>query len=342
MAGARTAATPSATRPARRPTPVTSAAVAAGDRRAEGGEEPRPHAHGRRHLGHPEHVQEPGRASEVGDEEDAAHADRGRRRQQAPAGEAGVAREPSAGGEEGRPGRDPAGEEVGRDVPLPHRPLEDGPPVVRPHRRGSGHRRRRPRKAAAAPSGEGCGGGGGRAPHPGEVAGGDHRVGGQAVDLGVVEEEEEGAHAADAVGRVGAVEAGLGHARRLQRRRPEPRPGPAARPAGRTGSTWWGRRWRTPAPVRPAAGRSTWCTSRPGRRPCAGRSPRTGRRGCSSRSRCRCPPAPPPCRTRCAPATRWGTPPGRRPTCSACTRRSSSATGIPLPGPDRPPPASAR
>ncbi len=222
-------------------------------RRAEGGEEPRPHAHGGRHLGHPEHVQEPGRASEVGHQEDAAHADRGRRRQQAPAGEAGVAREPSAGGEERRPGCDPTGEEVGRDVPLPHRPLEDGPPVVRPHRRGSGHRR----AAAAAEEGggdahgQGGGGGGRRAPHPGEVAGGDHRVGGQAVDLGVVEEEEEGAHAADAVGRVGAVEAGLGHARRLQRVDPSRGPGPqlVQRPElDRLGRAGGGARRLQPAP----------------------------------------------------------------------------------------------
>src|SRR3954451_25028681 len=46
----------------------------------------------------------------------------------------------------------------------------------------------------------------GRAPGPRQVARGDHRIRREPVDLGIVEQEEERAEAADAVIRVGAVE----------------------------------------------------------------------------------------------------------------------------------------
>ena len=55
----------------------------------------------------------------------------------------------------------------------------------------------------------------------------------------------------------------------------------------------------------------------------AGRSRRTDKRARSSRSRCRCPPAPRRSRTRCGTASRWGRRPGRPRGCSACRRRSS-------------------
>ena len=58
-------------------------------------------------------------------------------------------------------------------------------------------------------------------PHAGQVAGGDHRVRRQAVDLGLVEQQEERPAAADAVVRVVQVEPGLGLAGRAQVRHPQ-------------------------------------------------------------------------------------------------------------------------
>ena len=50
----------------------------------------------------------------------------------------------------------------------------------------------------------------------GQIPGGDDRVGRQPVDLGVVEQQEEGADPADAVAGVGAVKPGAGDAVGLQ------------------------------------------------------------------------------------------------------------------------------
>ena len=236
---------------------------------------------------------------------------------------------------------------------LPGRRLEDRPAVVgrelgRRHdellapasaaasparpRRTAGRRRvigsRRPREAHGRTAPRRSAAAAGVPPHRRQVAGGDHRVRRQAVDLGLVEQQEERAVAADAVVGVVAVQPGARLARARAAPRPGPRRAPAARRGRRTGSTRSGRPWRRPAPGRRRAGRSTWCTSRPGRRPRAGRSRRTGRPKRSSRSRCRRPPAPRRCRTRCGSARRWGRRRGRRRGCSACTRRTPSASAV--------------
>src|SRR5690606_22249121 len=71
--------------------------------------------------------------------------------------------------------------------------------------------------------GEGCpgeecrGGGRGAVEHLGQVLRGHHRVRGEAVDLRLVEQEEEGPGAADAVLGVVAVEPCLGHALLVER-----------------------------------------------------------------------------------------------------------------------------
>src|SRR5215218_1801867 len=57
-------------------------------------------------------------------------------------------------------------------------------------------------------------------PHRGQVAGGDDRVRREAVDLGLVEQQEEGADAADAVSLVPAVEPRRLHALARERRQP--------------------------------------------------------------------------------------------------------------------------
>ena len=165
------------------------------------------------------------------------------------------------------------------DVRAPRGLLDHGPAVVRAEL-GLGHhlllaagplRRRRsstarpgtrPRTAAARPAAAAR-----RAATSGQVARGHHRVRRQAVDLGLVEQQEERAVAADAVVRV---------RRRTAAPRPRPsscssatraRPARAARRAARTGSTRSGRPWRRPASGRRRAGRSTACTCTRRRRP---------------------------------------------------------------------------
>ena len=217
-----------------------------------------------------------------------------------------------------------AGARHGRSVPF------------RRHRVPLGHRAaQRARQERPDPGqGEHAGRGRGPAPHGLRVAGRHVRVGRQAVHLGLVEQQEERAVAADAVVRVVPVEPGLGDAEVVQLRRAAGRPARAARPASRTGWSRSGTPARRPAPCRRAAGRSTACTSGPARRRAGGRSRRTGSRRRSSRSRCRCPAARRPCRTRCGTARRWGRRPGSRRACSACTRPRPSASGTPC-GPRR-------
>ena len=162
-----------------------------------------------------------------------------------------------------------------------------------------------------------------------QVPGRHDRIRRQPVDLRVVQQQEEGARAADAVVRIGAVQSRARLAAGLQLPQPASGRWRAARPAGRTGSSRSGTPSRRPAPGRRGAGRSTSCTSTPARHPPAGRSPRTGRPKRSTHSRCRYQAGRSRSRTRSAPARRSGTRPGRRRACSACTRRTPSATGWP-------------
>ena len=243
----------------------------------------------------------------------------------------------SAPGREQRRARgEPAGEQVRRDPPVPRRRLEDRPAVVG-GRVGAGNELLPPARvySLSTPPGEcaerrGQEAGGGRAdetPHPHHVPGRHDRVRRQPVDLGLVQQQEERTVAADAVVRVGSVQARSGSPLARAGSPPARPPARAARPARRTGWSRSGRPWRRPVPGRRAAGRSRACTSGRGRRRSGARSRRTGSPRRSSRSRCRCPAAPPPTRTRCGTGPRSGRRPGSRRACSACRRRRPSASG---------------
>ena len=81
-----------------------------------------------------------------------------------------------------------------------------------------------PAAQAAASPGDQRGGGGHVPPHARQVPGGDDRIGRQAVDLRLVQQQEERARAADAVVRVVAVQPRLRHARLVQVGHPLLRP----------------------------------------------------------------------------------------------------------------------
>ena len=96
------------------------------------GQQPGAHAHRRRGLGDPQHVQEPFRPAELGDQETGAAERRCRRRQAARAGQPGPAGSRRRGTHHRGGAGQPAEEQVGRQVRfLPPRHLEDRPAVVR-------------------------------------------------------------------------------------------------------------------------------------------------------------------------------------------------------------------
>ena len=277
-------------------------------------------------------------------------------------GQLAVAGQLGAGGQQRRRARQAAEEQVPGDVRgLPDRLLDHRPAVVGGELRLRHHRllgpaacgRRRAavgavRSAVARPAvigsltaaaeAERDAGGGqpgrGQAdvlPHARQVPGGDHRVRRQPVHLGLVEQQEERPAAADAVVRVVASRAAprscpaaCSCASRLR--------GPLAQLVQRAELDRVGRARLGAGGLH--AGAEPVVAQRalpaPGRPPRAGRSPRTGRPGRSSRSRCRCPPGRPRCRTRSGTARRSGTRPGRPRACSACTRRGHQPAQPPV------------
>ena len=145
-------------------------------------------------------------------------------------------------------------------------------------------------------------------PHAGQVPGRHDRVGRQPVHLGLVEQQEERAGAADAVVRVARRRGGRRSSPALVQRS---HPRSAARPqlveraeldrVGRARLRARGLQAVLQAVVAERA------LPRAPVAPRAGRSRRTGTPTRSSRSRCRCPAARRPCRTRCGTARRSGT-----------------------------------
>ena len=177
-------------------------------------------------------------------------------------------------------------------------------------------------------------------PHLRQVARRHDRVGRQSVDLGLVEEEEERAEAADAVLGVAAVELRAVPALGLELR--EPRVGALPqlleRPELDRLRRARLRARRLVAALEPVVAeralpdaavllRERRQVGRPRSRGAACRGRRTGRPGRSSRSRCRCPAARRRCRTRCGRGSRSGRRRGRRRGCSACRRPTPSASG---------------
>ena len=167
------------------------------------------------------------------------------------------------------------------------------------------------------------------------------RVRRQPVDLGLVEQQEERAEAADAVVRVAAVE--RAPFQPLGRELREPRVGALAQLVERAELDRVRRARlrarRLVAAFQPVVAERAlpdaavlFCReqARQRRRGCAAgaacRGRRTGRPARSSRSRCRCPPARRPCRTRCGRARRSGRRRGTPRACSACRRPTPSAS----------------
>ena len=278
--------------------PRSSAAAATPAAGPKTVEHPDAHRHRRGRLGDPQHVEKRDGLPRSCTSAAELERDRAERTEPTGAAAAPAAAEVGTGAKDGRAGGQAAEEQVGGNVGGPGRRLDDRPAVVTGE---FGVRHHRPLAAPARAAGSALVIGSVRGerllpthtarcsprlprttarqgprprllPHRRQVAGGDNRIRRQAVHLGLVEQQESRAGAADAVSGVVPVQARLGDAAVVQRRQPRLERAHAIRRGRRTGLTRSGRLARMRASYPGRGGRSTACTFGPGRRSwCPGR-----------------------------------------------------------------------